>query len=159
MEIAKTIFLHGLDSSSQGNKGRFFQENFAGISCPDFTGDLENRLRLLREIVGDRHSLTIIGSSFGGLMATCLAIDRPQVIRRLILLAPALNMGNFQPPEKKITIPTLLFIGNGDTVTPPGIVLPLARASFAALTIREVDDDHQLTRTFVHMDWPGLLAA
>ncbi|MDR0477507.1 MAG: alpha/beta hydrolase [Desulfobulbaceae bacterium] len=155
---AATIFLHDLDSSGRGNKGRFFQEHFQDVFCPDFSGDLENRMRLLRKIVGARAGLTLVGSSFGGLMATCLAIDRPQAIRRLILLAPALNMGGFQPPPGKIHIPILLVIGRRDTVAPPHLVLPLARASFAAVKIREVDDDHQLADTFAKMDWPGLLA-
>lgn len=154
---AKTIFLHGLDSSGRGNKGRFFQEHFAEVFCPDFSGSLENRLQLLEEIVGARNGLTLIGSSFGGLMATCLAASRPRALRRLILLAPALNMGGFQPPSEKIAIPTLLVIGRHDTVTPPRTVLPLARASFANLEIRQVDDDHLLRQAFPTMDWPGLL--
>ena len=156
--VANTIFLHGLDSSGRGNKGRFFQESFADVFCPDFSGDLENRLQLLREIVGVRAGLILVGSSFGGLMATRLATSRPQTIRRLILLAPALNMDGFQPPREKIDIPTLLVIGRHDTATPPQIVLPLARASFAALEIREVDDDHLLRETFPKMDWRRLLA-
>ena len=154
---AQTIFLHGLDSSGRGNKGRFFQKYFEGVFCPDFSGNLENRLRLLQEIVGVRDSLTLIGSSFGGLMASRLATERPQAVRRLILLAPALNMGGFQPPSKKIPIPTLVVIGRRDTVTPLQAVLPLARASFANLEIREVDDDHQLGDTFPKMDWRRLL--
>ena len=155
---AATLFLHGLDSSGQGNKGRFFQEHFADVFCPDFSGDLENRQQLLTEIVGARLGLTLVGSSFGGLMATCLAVRQPPAVRRLILLAPALNMGGFQPPAEKIGIPTLLVIGRRDTVTPPRLVLPLARATFATLEIREVDDDHQLGTTFPAMDWRRLLA-
>jgi len=155
---AAIIFLHGLDSSGRGNKGHFFQEHFADVYCPDFNGDLEERMLSLEEIVGDRKSLTLVGSSFGGLMATCLAVSRPQAVGRLILLAPALNMGGFQPPPEKIGIPTLLVIGRRDTSTPPRLVLPLARASFSALEIHEVDDDHQLRETFPKMDWRRLLA-
>jgi len=156
---AKTIFLHGLDSSGRGSKGGFFQRHFTDVYCPDFSGDLDNRLQLLEEIIEARTGLTFVGSSFGGLMATCLATRRPKAIRRLILLAPALNMAGFEPPEAKITIPTLLVIGRNDTVTPPATVLPLARASFADLTIREVDDDHLLREAFPALDWRGLLAA
>jgi len=156
---AKTIFLHGLDSSGQGSKGVFFQRHFSDVYCPDFSGDLDNRLQLLEEIAGARTGLTLVGSSFGGLMATRLAMCRPKTIRRLILLAPALNMAGFQPPEVKIKIPTLLVIGRGDTVTPPATVLPLARASFTDLTIREVDDDHLLRQAFAALDWQLLLAS
>ncbi|MDR3089259.1 MAG: NUDIX hydrolase YfcD [Desulfobulbaceae bacterium] len=154
---ASTIFLHGLDSSGLGAKGEYFQRHFDHVFCPDFSGDLANRLQLLREIVGQREGLTLVGSSYGGLMAVCAAMRRPRLARRLILMAPALNMGGFQPPAQKITTPTLLVIGHGDTVTPPEQVLPLAQATFANLKVHQVDDDHHLTDAFLAMNWRQLL--
>ena len=35
-----TYFLHGLDSSGSGTKGRFFALNFPHVVCPDFAGPL-----------------------------------------------------------------------------------------------------------------------
>ncbi len=102
--------------------------------------------------------LVMIGSSFGGLMATCFAIKHPAKIRKLILLAPALNFPEFTVPEKQISVPVLLLIGQKDTVTPPNIVIPLARETFANLAIQEMDDDHMLHRTFTSLDWLRLLS-
>jgi len=152
-----TFFLHGLDSSGQGTKGRFFAEHFPHIHCPDFHGTLAKRLAQLTDLCQGLTSLTLIGSSFGGLMATCYAIDFPEKVGRLILLAPALNYGEYHPPPEKLSIPTLLVIGNNDTVTPPALVVPLAQQSFADLDIHLEDDDHLLNTTFPAMAWHELL--
>lgn len=151
------FFLHGLDSSGQGTKGQFFAQHFPHILSPDFSGDLEARMARLTELCGGRTPLTLIGSSLGGLMAALFATEHPDRLARLILLAPALNYGNFRPPQKPLTMPTTLIIGKDDTVTPPSLVLPLARATFADLNIEVVDDDHLLQRTFPTLPWHRLL--
>jgi pimeloyl-ACP methyl ester carboxylesterase len=151
------FFLHGLDSSGQGTKGRFFAEHFPHIHCPDFQGSLTARLLQLGELCQDLEKLTFIGSSFGGLMATCYAMLSPEKVARLILLAPALNFGEYRPPLEKLQIPTLLIIGNGDTVTPPARVIPLAQQTFADLHIRREEDDHMLHKTFTALPWHELL--
>lgn len=152
------IFLHGLDSSSQGNKGRFFQEHFREISCPDFSGDLQARLDQLDAVCASHNGpLLLIGSSFGGLMATCYAIAHPDQVARLILLAPALNFADYTPPPQPIAIPTLLIIGEQDQVTPANLVVPLAQQTFSRLETLLVNDDHLLRATFPGLDWSGLL--
>jgi len=123
----------------------------------DYHGDLDQRLSQLEGEVAGLDNLILIGSSFGGLMAACFAIRHPPQVGRLILLAPALNFSGYQPPIKPITIPTLLIIGAHDTVCPPTLVLPRARATFSTLEERVVDDDHMLHRTFPALDWPQLL--
>jgi pimeloyl-ACP methyl ester carboxylesterase len=102
--------------------------------------------------------LILVGSSFGGLMAACLASEMPERIRRLVLLAPALNFHEYKPPEEKISPETLLVIGKNDVVTPPDLVLPVAEASFSNLQISLVDDDHLLHNSFARLDWVRLLA-
>lgn len=151
------FFLHGLDSSGQGTKGRFFAENFPHIHCPDFHGTLADRLHQLTDLCQDLSNLTLVGSSFGGLMATCYATNFPEKVARLILLAPALNYGEYRPPREKLSAPVLLVIGNNDTVTPPAKVVPLAEQTFADLEIRLVDDDHMLHTAFPVMAWHELL--
>jgi len=153
----KSFFLHGLDSSGNGTKGRYFAKRFPEIIRPDFTGTLEERLERLEELTASSTSLQFIGSSFGGLMATCFAISHPQRVTRLILLAPALNYGDFSLVRQPIDTPTLLVIGEHDTVTPPHLVLPLAKEIFSSLEIRLEDEDHLLHRIFFDLDWPGLL--
>ena len=154
---ATALFLHGLDSSSQGTKGQWFRAHFPAVQMHDYHGDLEQRLTQLEQEVAERNDLTLVGSSFGGLMAACFALRHPERCRRLILLAPALNFSAYQPPARPIAVPTLLIIGEHYTVCPPDQVLPLARATFSALTVRVVDDDHMLRCVFPTLDWPHLL--
>jgi 8-oxo-dGTP pyrophosphatase MutT (NUDIX family) len=151
------LFLHGLDSSGQGTKGRFFAQHFPHILRPDFSGSLEQRMAQFEKLCSGSNHLTLIGSSFGGLMAALFAARHPERVARLFLLAPALNYGDYRPPRQLLTVPTTLLIGEGDTVTPPSLVLPLARASFANLAIQVADDDHLLHNTFPALPWHMLL--
>jgi len=151
-------FLHGLDSSGKGTKGRYFSDHFPQVICPDFSGSLAQRLEQLSALCGNRHDLLFIGSSYGGLMATCFALNHPDRVSRLILLAPALNFEDYHPPAAALQIPTLLVVGNKDTVTPAAAVVPLAKATFADLEIRLADDDHLLHDSFAHLNWQKLLA-
>ncbi len=151
------FFLHGLDSSIQGTKGQWFREHFPAVRMHDYQGDLDQRLAQLEQEVAGQDELILVGSSFGGLMAVCFALRHPGQCRRLILLAPALNFSGFRPPATPITTPTLLVIGAHDTVCPPDLVLPRARATFSVLEERVVNDDHMLHRTFPALDWPQLL--
>lgn len=158
MPETTTYFLHGLDSSGKGTKGRFFTKNFPHILCPDFEGSLQKRLQQLETLCKYQQQLILIGSSFGGLMATCYATSHPEKITRLILLAPALNFENYQPPDVPLRIPTLLVVGKNDTVTPANIVSSLAKETFTGIEIRVADDDHMLHDTFQRLDWQKLLA-
>lgn len=151
------IFLHGLDSSTQGTKARWFRQHFPLVRMRDYTGDLSQRLAQLEEQVQGLEQLILVGSSFGGLMATCFALRYPQRCKRLVLLAPALNFGEYRPPAKKITVPTLVIMGRHDTVCPPHLVLPQAEATFSHLELRIEDDDHMLHASFPVLDWPSLL--
>ncbi len=157
MQNTTTYFLHGLDSSGKGTKGRFFTEHFPQVVCPDFEGTLAKRLHLLDELCKNQQRLILIGSSFGGLMATHYATKHPEKIIRLILLAPALNFEGYQPPAELLQIPTLIIIGKHDAVTPAALVAPLAEATFADLEIRIENDDHMLHSTFHHLDWQKIL--
>jgi len=151
------LFLHGLDSSIQGTKARWFQQHFPQVQMQNYDGELSQRLSQLEEQVGGINNLILVGSSFGGLMATCFAIRYPQRCRRLVLLAPALNFADFRPPAEKITVPTLLVMGRHDTVCPPELVQPRAEATFTDLEVRLEDDDHMLHTTFPNLDWRALL--
>lgn len=147
-----TYFLHGLDSSGRGTKGKFFNHHFPQVQCPDFSGTLSERVAQLATLCGEKSNLTFIGSSFGGLMATVYACDHPERIRQLVLLAPALNF-EYTPPAAQLEIPTLLVIGEKDDVCPPRLVIPAAEQTFANLELQVVDDDHMLHTTFRKIDW------
>ena len=151
------LFLHGLDSSILGTKAQWFGRHFPRVRLQNYTGDLAERLAQLEAQVAGLDRLVLVGSSFGGLMAACFALRSPERCRRLVLLAPALNFADFHPPATPIAVPTLVVTGTHDTVCPPGLILPLARACFTDLTVRLEDDDHMLHRTFPTLDWPHLL--
>jgi 8-oxo-dGTP pyrophosphatase MutT (NUDIX family)/predicted alpha/beta hydrolase family esterase len=152
-----TLFLHGLDSSGRGTKGRFFSERFPATQAPDFTGSLDDRLQALKNICEDKDDLVLIGSSFGGLMAACFAATHPEKVKRIILLAPALNFPGYFPPDPPLLVPTLLITGQHDTVCPPNIVIPAARKSFTHIQITSCNDDHLLHNAFFALDWQRLM--
>ncbi len=152
------FFLHGLESSGQGTKGRFFSTHFPHVQCPDFTGGLEERLQQLEGLCGTQPDLCLIGSSFGGLMATIFAIKNPHRVANLFLLAPALNFGDFQPPIQKITTKAFILIGEHDEVTPVDPVINLAEKTFSNLSVKIVNDDHFLHKSFQIQEWQKMLS-
>ena len=152
------IFLHGLESSSKGAKASFLRALFPDILIPDFKGSLSERMVSLEAILSGRENIIMAGSSFGGLMATLYAMEKPETVDRLVLLAPALNFPEFsQYTLKDIEVPTWMIIGSDDIVTPVQEVLPLGRKIFRDLNYDEVDDDHMLAETFRKFDWQALL--
>jgi pimeloyl-ACP methyl ester carboxylesterase len=153
------VFIHGLESSSRGTKGVYFREKFPDMLIEDYTGLLEKRMAKLRGLLAGRKDLILVGSSFGGLMAAIYACEHEQSVRRLILLAPALDLGYFKPcSEKRLEIPVWLYHGKEDDVVPPGPVEKIARKVFRNLSYHLVDDDHSLHRTFPDMEWDRLLS-
>lgn len=155
-----SIFLHGLESSSRGTKGRWFRERFPEMLVPDFSGPLDGRMNKLMAILDGRRDLLLIGSSFGGLMATLYAMDKPDRVKEVVLLAPALNFSGFLPDiSRTVPVPASLYIGREDEVCPPDIVIPRARQVFTDLTVHLTDDDHLLRETFTKIDWPAILGS
>ncbi|MFH1908213.1 MAG: alpha/beta fold hydrolase [Chloroflexota bacterium] len=154
----RLIFLHGLESSSQGEKAVLLHSLFPGISTPDFTGSLAERMAQLYPILGDKTGWTIIGSSFGGLMGALFTCQHPQQVRKLILLAPALSLPEFAehlPPP--VDVPTIIIHGTQDEVVPLVPVRALAEKVFRNLDYHIVDDDHRLHKTVHEIDWRLLL--
>jgi pimeloyl-ACP methyl ester carboxylesterase len=153
------IFLHGLESSSQGAKATFLRSLYPDMEIPDFKGSLAERMAALHNILAGQKNILPIGSSFGGLMAAIFAMENPAAVDRIVLLAPALNFPEFSGYAiKRLKIPTWIIIGREDTVTPAEKVIPVARKIFADLHLSEVADDHMLARTFRQLDWKALLS-
>ena len=153
-----TIFIHGQESSSQGTKGVFFRGLFPEMLIPDFVGDVTTRMSKLNEILRDKQDILMIGSSLGGLMAALYAFQNPDRIRKLILLAPALNLQEFSPHlSETLTLPVSIFHGKADELIPAQLVRAIAEKVFATLTFTLVDDDHRLSRTFTAIDWSQLI--
>ncbi len=152
------VFIHGLESTSRGNKAQYFRKWFPRMIIEDYTGDLQTRMEKLVQILEGKDNLILVGSSYGGLMAARFALDNETRIHKLILLAPALNIEGFENAVKqKIHIPTVLYHGTRDDVVDPAAVKIIAEKTFARLTYHLMDDDHPLGRIFPELPWMKLL--
>jgi pimeloyl-ACP methyl ester carboxylesterase len=152
------VFIHGLESSSQGTKGVLFRTKYPAMIIEDFVGSFKERMNKLNGILFHRENLIVVGSSYGGLMATVYAAKNEVKIRKLILLAPALNADEFHEySHMKIHLPVVMYHGSKDDVVPPAAVREIARKVFTHLHYHLVDDDHSLHNTFSRMDWDDLL--
>jgi len=148
------IFLHGLEGSSQGDKATLLRGLFPNILTPDFSGSLQERMTSLYSILGERAGWTIIGSSFGGLMAAMFACQRPLQVDKLVLLAPALIWPDFAAnPPAPIDVQTSIYHGSRDELIPLDAVQKLAEQVFRNLVFHAVDDDHGLYKTVHQIDW------
>jgi pimeloyl-ACP methyl ester carboxylesterase len=148
------IFIHGLDSSNQGAKALFFKSAFPDMIIPNFPGALQERMDRLNGILSKKTGIRLVGSSFGGLMATMFAMENESKVDRLVLLAPALNLMGFSKPYGgEISVPTWVYHGKDDEVIPFEAMERVARKTFRHLTLHAVDDDHHLQKTFNNIDW------
>ncbi|MDI9569190.1 MAG: alpha/beta fold hydrolase [Pseudomonadota bacterium] len=155
---ATRVFIHGLESTSQGTKGVYFRASCPGMIVEDYIGSLADRMAKLETMLADKEDLILVGSSFGGLMAAIYACRHPGRIRRLILLAPAINLEEFRPyAGHALTMPVHLYHGLQDDVVPPREVRPVAEAVFVDLRYHLVEDDHSLHKTFPTLPWEELL--
>jgi predicted esterase len=152
------VFIHGLESTAQGTKGRFFARHFPGMMIEDFTGDFSTRMKKLRRLLENKNSLVLVGSSYGGLMAVQYAMENEEKIKKLILLAPALNLPEFQRKAgKKLKIPAIIYHGVKDDVVNPEEVKKIANEIFVHYEHYLVKDDHPLHKTFKKICWHELL--
>jgi len=155
----KVILIHGLEGSSQGYKAKLLRDIFPGMFVPDFQGSLAERMTHLETILLPDRPWIMIGSSFGGLMAALYASRYPHLVRKLILLAPALIWPQFRAVPAPIPTPTCIYHGSRDEVIPVEAVCHLAEEKFSRLDLRVVDDDHRLHQTVRQIDWPDLVDA
>ncbi|MGD2125184.1 MAG: YqiA/YcfP family alpha/beta fold hydrolase [Desulfobacteraceae bacterium] len=157
--MAVRIFLHGLESSNQGTKAVFFRERHPDMILPNFTGPLEERMEKLNGILSEKTGIILVGSSFGGLMASIFAMENEPRVDRLVLLAPAINlMDSTEYSEQRISVPVWIYHGKEDEVIPLKDVEKVANKVFSNLSFEVVDDDHFLHKTFKNLDWDSLLA-
>jgi dienelactone hydrolase len=158
MDTSRILFIHGSDSNGQTYKAQVLRKTFPELISPDFTGPLAVRLSQMEAILKDQDGWTLIGSSLGGLMAALFATQHPGQVRKLVLMAPALNLPEFSRHlPKPVDVSTLLIIGKKDDVIPVESVRRLTKQVFPKLTYLSVDDDHRLHYTADRLDWKDLL--
>ena len=152
------VFIHGLESTSQGTKGQYFQKHFPEMIIENFTGSFVERMNKLNQLLSLRDNLVIVGSSYGGTMAVQYATENENNVKKLILLAPALNLPELIIPKNKLlTVPVIIYHGTKDDVVNPYAVKDIAQKIFCTLDHHLVDDDHSLHVTFPLIAWSHLL--
>jgi pimeloyl-ACP methyl ester carboxylesterase len=155
---ATRVFIHGLESTSRGTKGAFFRKHFPGMILEDFSGPFPARMQKLEDLLASESDLILVGSSYGGLMASVYACLHEDRVKKLILLAPALHLEPFKPyQKKKLHMPVFIFHGLNDDVVPLEAVQAIAGRIFVNQKFKAVDDDHSLRNTFAALDWDALL--
>jgi pimeloyl-ACP methyl ester carboxylesterase len=160
MDHITRVFIHGLDSSGNGTKGSYFRKRYPDMLIDDYDGSLQERMDKLLKNIGKMNNLILVGSSFGGLMATIFACAHESRVRRLILLAPALSFIDLSAYCKRpLQIPVIIYHGNKDVVVPPEPTRTAATSLFRAFDHRLVVDDHSLHVVFSTIDWDSLLEA
>jgi uncharacterized protein len=99
------FYLHGFASSARSSKAAFFatklRELGMDLQTPDFNEPDFSTLtisRMIQQVVADIDAhpgelCVLIGSSLGAFVAVQIALQRPDRIERMILLAPALDFG------------------------------------------------------------------
>jgi len=99
------LYLHGFASSPQSSKATFFasrlrmlgiEVDVPDLNEPDFSTLTITRMieQVIARIDARRDEpVALIGSSLGGFVAVQIAIQRPDRVERMILLAPALDLG------------------------------------------------------------------
>ncbi|MEQ8213078.1 MAG: alpha/beta hydrolase, partial [Smithellaceae bacterium] len=121
------VFIHGLESTSQGTKGQFFRKNFPQMIVEDYFGDFNERMQKLAGLIDGKDNLILVGSSYGGLMAAQYALQNENRVRKMILLAPALMLPEFTPGAgQQLNIPVTIYHGTEDDVVDPYLVKSIA---------------------------------
>ncbi|MFH1124897.1 MAG: alpha/beta fold hydrolase, partial [Pseudomonadota bacterium] len=149
----------GLESSNQGTKSVFFRERYPDMIIPHFKGSLQERMEELDRVLSDQSAIVLVGSSFGGLMGAIFAMEHESRVKKLVLLAPAINLLDATSyHQKRISVPAWIYHGRNDDVIPLKAVQEVAAKVFADLSFQVVDDDHFLHKTFKTLDWDSLLS-
>jgi alpha-beta hydrolase superfamily lysophospholipase len=152
------VFIHGLESTSQGTKAQYFRKCFPAMIIEDYIGDFQTRMDKLTRLLEGKNNLILVGSSYGGLMAARFALDHESRVSKLILIAPALTLEGFEvAASKPLGIPVVLYHGINDDIVNPAAVKAIAEKAFSRLTHHLVEDDHALNQIFPRLDWPELL--
>ena len=100
--MRRAFYLHGFASSALSSKAAFFRARLAEhgitLATPDFnlpdfsTLTITRMLQHVADALGNPvEPAVLIGSSLGGFVAVQTALDRPALVDRLVLLAPALD--------------------------------------------------------------------
>ena len=156
--MCQLYFLHGMESSPRGIKAQLLKKYYPDCNIPLLPPDISKRLDILRRLI-TRPSL-IIGSSLGGLSALMFAMEKPELVKAMTILAPA--VGFFDPDffsEREtriisrtvipINIPCSIIAGEEDDVIPLKEIRKMVKRSpdSSKVTLKIVKDGHSLNQS------------
>lgn len=152
------LFLHGLKGSPQGTKSVFLRKKFPDVIIPELIGDVTQRM----EVVHDRIKKPswLVGSSMGGLCALLFAMQKPKLVKGMVLLAPAVGLidetnvpeldlqiarSTFIPQE----IPAVVMAARQDQTIPLRSIQEMIQRSpdLDKIQLIEIDEDHSLNNS------------
>jgi len=154
MQTVHLCFFHGLDSSPQGTKAGLFKKTYPECWIPELPPDIYRRVEIAA--AGIKEPTLIIGSSLGGLTAVMYAMQHPDMVEGMVLMAPAVGCTDqsLLAGHKTLTeslyipkgIPTVIVAGLRDELIPISDIRKMAARSpdRKSIQIHEVDDDHTL---------------
>ena len=143
------VWAHGLWGSPNGSKVTAVRESGIEVISPDFNEmELVDRIELLEKTIqiGD---VVLAGSSWGGLACALTAQKKPDKLKGLLLLAPALhypetpndNPDNLIGPEG---IPVTIIHSKTDDIVPISASKDYVKRSGNNVNLIVVEDSHVL---------------
>jgi len=164
---SKLFYIHGYQSSPQGNKGLLFKEklNIEAIKyrdCEPEELNISNCLKRILDVIKNEISVVLIGSSLGGFLAASTTINHANV-KKLILLNPTIippsaKLNNFVGVPRriledmkddrlfknKINTEIIILRSTEDELIPDSWIFKFAKVQEAMIIF--LHDDHKFSR-------------
>ena len=143
------VWAHGLWGSPNGSKVTAIRESGIEVISPDFNEmELIDRVELLKENI-EIGNVVLAGTSWGGLACALTAIQIPEKLKGLLLLAPALHYPESpnDEPEKLIApdnVPVTIIHSTTDDIVPISASKNYIERSGNNVQLIEVEDNHVL---------------
>ena len=143
------VWAHGLWGSPNGSKVTAVRESGIEVISPDFNEmELVDRIELLEKTI-QMGAVVLAGSSWGGLACALTAQKKPDKLKGLLLLAPALhypetpndNPDNLIAPEG---IPVTIIHSKTDDIVPISASKDYVKRSGNNVNLIVVEDSHVL---------------
>ena len=143
------VWAHGLWGSPNGSKVTAIRKSGIKVISPDFNEmELIDRVELLKETI-EIGNVVLAGSSWGGLACALTAMQIPEKLKGLLLLAPALHYPESpnDEPEKLIapdSVPVTIIHSTTDDIVPISASKNYIERSGNNVQLIEVEDNHVL---------------
>ena len=143
------VWAHGLWGSPNGSKVTAIRKSGIKVISPDFNEmELIDRVELLKETI-EIGNVVLAGSSWGGLACALTAMQIPEKLKGLLLLAPALHYPESpnDEPEKLIapdSVPVTIIHSTTDDIVPISASKNYIERSGNNVQLIEVEDNDVL---------------